>query len=67
MQDGKLRRYDILGDQAYLKSREKIEALTEAYQNEVSIENRARIKRKIAELSRRMLECKKVWEQYAPP
>ena len=49
------------------KFRERIIKLASRYQVTADQERRLELKRKIAEQNMRILECKKIWELYAPP
>jgi len=47
--------------------RERVIKLASRYQVTADQERRLELKRKIAEQNMRILECKKIWEHYAPP
>jgi hypothetical protein len=50
-----------------IKFRDRLAELIVQYKNSWSIEKRSTLKRKIAELNRRILEARKIWARYAPP
>jgi hypothetical protein len=58
------RRYEAFVDREF---RNRLMGLTERYKRGEDDEKKAWLKRKIAELNRRILDCKKIWERYAPP
>jgi len=58
------RRYESYVDSEF---RERLITFTERYKREIDAGYRFELKRKIGELNRRILECKKIWERYAPP
>ena len=47
--------------------RDRLAELIVQYKNSWSIEKRSTLKRKIADLNRRILEARKIWARYAPP
>jgi len=57
-----LRRYEYLVENEF---RERLLSLVERYQSLADEERRYLSRRKIAELNRRILQCQKIWEQYA--
>jgi hypothetical protein len=57
-------RYENLVD---FEFRRKISDYAEKYKNSWSEARRCWLKQKIAELNRRIIESKKIWERYAPP
>ena len=59
-----LRRYEGFVDSQF---RDRLVFLAERFKKEIDEERRLEIRRKIAELNRRILECKRIWERYAPP
>jgi len=56
-------RYEALVDREF---RDRLLTLADRYKVEADEERRYWMKQKIAELSRRILECKRIWAQYAP-
>ena len=58
------RRYEAFADREF---RNRLIGLTERYKRIEDDEKKAWLKQKIAELNRRILECKRIWERYAPP
>jgi hypothetical protein len=56
------RRYENLVQNEF---RDRLLSLVERYQRSMDEEKRTLIRRKIAELNRRILQCQKVWEEYA--
>ena len=56
-------RYEELVDR---KFRERMMTLVSRYKWTEDAERKQWMKRRIAELNRRILECKKIWERYAP-
>ena len=56
------RRYENLVENEF---RDRLISLAERYQRAVGEESRYLVKKKIAELNRRILQCQKVWERYA--
>ena len=56
-------RYEALVE---LEFRNRLMWLVSRYQNTDIEETRFYLKQKIGELNRRILECRKIWEQYAP-
>ena len=58
------RRYEALVDREF---RDRLLGLADRYKVEADEERRYWMKRKIAELSRRIMECKRIWARYAPP
>ena len=58
------RRYEALVDREF---RHRLLTLADRHKGEADGEKRYWMKRKIAELTRRILECKRIWAQYAPP
>jgi hypothetical protein len=63
--EGKARiqkRYEIVVDNEY---RDRLLILVERHQRARDEEQRDEIRRKVAELNRRILQCQKVWEEYA--
>ena len=58
------RRYEILVDREF---REQLVALASQYRWWQDDKRRQWLKQKIATLNRRILECKIIWERYAPP
>ena len=58
------RRYEAL---VYREFGEDVLLLAERYKNEKNEEKRRWLKQKIGKLNRRILECKKIWERFAPP
>ena len=58
------RRYEVLVDREF---RSRLMALVDRYMTTVSGETRHSLKQRIGELNRRIMECKKIWERYAPP
>ena len=57
-----LRRFENLVENEF---RDRLLGLVERYQRLMDEEKRYPIRRKIAELNRRILQCQKIWEQYA--
>ena len=57
------RRYEGLVENEF---RGRLPSLAERYQRAVHEEDRYLIKKKIAELNRRILQCQKMWEEYSP-
>jgi len=57
------RRYENLVENEF---RGRVLSLAERHQRVVDEENRYLIKAKIAELNRRILQCQRLWERYAP-
>lgn len=49
-----------------IKFRDRLAELIVQYKNARGIESRSKLKRKIAELNRRILETRKIWARYAP-
>ena len=58
------RRYEALVDREF---RHRLLTLAGRHKGEADEEKRYWMKRKIVELSRRILDCKRIWAQYAPP
>lgn len=58
------RRYEAI---VYREFRHNLLTLVEKHKYEANEEKRHWMKRKIAELNRRILECKRIWRRYAPP
>jgi hypothetical protein len=58
------RRYEAFVNREF---RDRLLSLIERYQRAGDDEKKAWLKRKIAELNRRILDCKRIWERYAPP
>ena len=58
------RRYEAFADREF---RNRLLGLTERYKRIEDDDKKAWLKQKIAELNRRILECKRLWERYAPP
>jgi hypothetical protein len=58
-----LRRYESLVESEF---RGQLLALTWRYKREMDEGRRLELKRKIGQLNRRILECKMIWERYAP-
>ena len=58
------RRYEALVDREF---REQLVALASQYRWWQDEERRYQLKQRIAKLNRRILECKIIWERYAPP
>jgi len=58
------RRYEAFVNREF---RNRLLSLTERYKRIEDDEKKAWLKRKIAELNRRILGCKRIWERYAPP
>ena len=48
------------------KFRNQLINLVERYRNSESAEERHLLRQKIGQLNRRIIDCKKIWEQYAP-
>jgi hypothetical protein len=46
---------------------DEVEELSWQLHTDISYAERAQIKRKIAAISRKILQCKRIWERYAPP
>lgn len=57
-----LRRYENLVENEF---RDRLVSLAERYQSLIGEERRYLAQRKIAELNRRILQCEKIWQQYA--
>jgi hypothetical protein len=57
------RRYESLVENEF---RDRLPSLAERHQRATDEENRYLIRAKIAELNRRILQCKSIWERYAP-
>jgi len=57
-------RYEALVDREF---RHQLLTLADRHKREVDEEKRYWMKSKIAELNRRIVECKRIWAQYAPP
>jgi hypothetical protein len=57
-------RYEALVDREF---RQRQLALAKRHKVEADEEKRCWMKQKIAELTRRILDCKRIWGQYAPP
>ncbi len=57
-----LRRYESLVENEF---RNRLVSLAERYNTSADEERRLLARRKIAELSRRILQCEKIWKQYA--
>jgi len=62
--DDTYRRYEAFVNREF---RNRLLSLTERYKRIEDDEKKAWLKRKIAELNRRILGCKRIWERYAPP
>ena len=62
--DHTYQRYETLVE---VEFRYRMLELVEQYRNTYRPERRYIIKQKIGELNRRILECRRVWERYAPP
>jgi len=62
--DDTYRRYEAFVDREF---RNRLIGLTERYKMIEDDEKKAWLKQKIAELNRRILDCKRIWERYAPP
>lgn len=58
------RRYEAVLD---LQFRDRLLGLIERYKRTGNDEIRCDLKQKIGELNRRILDCKRIWERYAPP
>jgi hypothetical protein len=58
-----LRRYENLVENEF---REGLLSLVDRYKRTFDEERRFELRRKIARLSRHILECKKIWEKYSP-
>jgi hypothetical protein len=56
------RRYETLVDNEF---RDRLPRLFQRYQKAWTGEQRYEIRKKVAELNRRIIQCKKVWEEYA--
>ena len=64
LKEGKIsRRYENLVDNEF---RSHLLFLVDRYQRTFDEERRLELRRKIAKLNRRILECQRIWEQYAP-
>ena len=57
-------RYEALVDREF---RLRLLTLADRHKQEANEEKRYWMRNKIAELNRRILECKRIWAQYAPP
>ena len=57
-------RYETIVDRRF---RYRLLSLVKRYRATTEERERFLVKRKIAELNRRILECRKIWERYAPP
>ncbi|MDY6839484.1 MAG: hypothetical protein SWH78_16080 [Thermodesulfobacteriota bacterium] len=57
-------RYETLVDNEF---RDELLRLVQYYKRPASEESKRRLKRRIAELNRRILDCRKIWDQLAPP
>jgi hypothetical protein len=58
-----LRRFNSLVEYEF---RERLLSSVDRFQIARTDEQRERSKKKIGELNRRIIECKKIWERYAP-
>jgi len=57
-------RYEAFVD---IKFRTRLLELVEAYRNTFSPEKKYILKERIGELNRRIMDCRRLWERYAPP
>jgi hypothetical protein len=57
-------RYEALVDSEF---RDELLMLAAYYHRTVGEEAKRRLKRRVAELNRRILDCRKIWDQLAPP
>jgi hypothetical protein len=58
------KRFEALVDREF---RDEVLKLVEYYKRPVGEESKHRLKRRIAELNRRILDCKNIWDRLAPP
>jgi hypothetical protein len=58
------RRYEALVEREF---RNRLMSYAERFKTEEDDDKRVRLKQKIAELNRRILDCKRIWGRYAPP
>ena len=58
------RRYEALVDREF---RSRLLGFIDRYRKAINEEKRYWMKQKIAEFNRRIMECRKIWERYAPP
>ena len=58
------RRYEALVDHEF---RSRLSGFIDRYRKILNEEKRYWMKQKIAEFNRRIMECRKIWERYAPP
>jgi hypothetical protein len=58
------RRYEALVDREF---RDRLLGYTRRYPREADDDKRVWLKARIAELNRRILDCKRIWGRYAPP
>jgi len=66
-QDGRNHIYQRYQRLVEIEFRERLLGLVERYKKTYCPHRRYFIKQKIGELNRRIMECGKVWERYAPP
>lgn len=59
-----LRRYEALVESEF---RERLLVLVERFKRTTYDQRRFELKRKIAQLNLRIMECKRIWERYSPP
>ena len=57
------RRFDSMVEYEF---REPLFSYVDRYKSAKTDEQKQRLKRKIGELNRRIIECKRVWEQHTP-